>query len=325
VHLAPQAWASPAVREQVLTMIEEGRINTVELDLKGEGGYIGHRSDLPRALAAEAVKNLYDLEQAVDRIHAKGAHVVGRLVAFHDPQLTGLAWANGKREQVLQTPGGQRYPNYWANPGNPAVRDYNIDLAVEAAKAGVDDILYDYVRRPAGSKAGMVFTGLEQSPSQAIVDFLAESRRRLRPYGVSQGASVFGVAVNRPKSIAQNIPAMAERVDYLAPMLYPSHWAPGQLGVARPASSPGAIIGRSLELYKEAVADTDTRLVPWLQDFTQDVAYGSEEVRAQLDAAAEVGVEEWLLWDPRATYTLSALEPGSAQTAALPRLGHPTP
>jgi hypothetical protein len=61
------------------------------------------------------------------------------------------------------------------------------------------------------------------------------------------------------------------------------------------------------------VRGTGARIVPWLQDFSLGVAYGVNEVRAQIDAAKAERIDEFLLWDPAVTYTADALRP-NAQT-----------
>ena len=102
---------------------------------------------------------------------------------------------------------------------------------------------------------------------------------------------------------------MATTVDYVAPMVYPSHWGPGEYGVGDPNSSPYDITFRSLEDFQSLVSGTDASVMAWLQDFSLGVDYGPAEVRAQIDAARDAGVVDFLLWDAAATYTRAALEP----------------
>src|SRR4029078_746831 len=119
-----------------------------------------------------------------------------------------------------------------------------------AAKTGVDDILYDYVRRPDGPLSTMAFPGLRGAPEGSIASFLAEPRAALTPYKTYLGASVFGVAATRPEEVAQDIPMMASHLDYVAPMVYPSHWGPGEYGVADPNAQPYDIVQRSLGYFQ---------------------------------------------------------------------------
>src|ERR687897_1685534 len=92
----------------------------------------------------------------------------------------------------------------------------------------------------------MVVPGLEGASSDAVTSFLSETHAALRARGAYQGASVFGIAAAAGDSIAQDIPRMAQVVDYLAPMIYPSHWGEGQYRVDNPIREPYEITRRSL-------------------------------------------------------------------------------
>jgi len=309
VHVTFYAWANPELRRGVLDLIEAGRINTVELDLKDESGTVGFDAQIPFARQIGSVEAIYDLPAAIEMLHRRGVMVVGRLVAFRDPVHASAAWKRGWRDQVIQTSSGGPYAGYggFTNFASPTVRRYNIAIARAAAAAGIDDVLYDYVRRPDGPIDSMRFPDLRGTPERSIATFLQETRQALKPHGTFLGASVFGVAATRPTEVAQDIPSMARNVDYIAPMLYPSHWAPGEYGVSYPNGEPFAIVQRSLRDFQRQVRGTGARVVPWLQDFSLGVSYGPTEVRAQIDAARSVGIQEWLLWDPLVTYTGNAL------------------
>ena len=138
---------------------------------------------------------------------------------------------------------------------------------------------------------------------------MAEADEALAPYQVEHGVSVYGIAATRPGQIAQDIAGMSEHVDYVAPMLYPSHWGPGEYGVADPNRQPYDIIYRSLAGFIDITEDKRARVVPWLQDFSLGVTYGEAEVRAQLDAARDAGIPEWIMWDAHVRYTRAAYDP----------------
>jgi hypothetical protein len=192
------------------------------------------------------------------------------------------------------------------------VRQYNLDVAVEAAEAGVDEILYDYIRRPEGPLETMRFPGLGEATLEDVVaGFLGESRPPLRAEGTALGASVFGIAVHSPLQIAQDIPKMARNSDYIAPMVYPSLWNRGELGVAHPEAQPYDIVAKSLAAFRTLVEGTGAKIVPWLQDFSLAIEYGPTEVAAQIRAAADVGIHEWIMWDPQVTYTVAGLPGGT--------------
>lgn len=309
VHVTALAWASPTLRRPIISMARQRLITAVELDLKDESGLIGYDSKLRRARRIGAVQAAYDLERAMKRLNSMCVRVVGRLVAFRDPVLAEAAWRAGKRAQVIQTPGGAPYADYggFTNFAHPAVRRYNISIAEEAARAGVDDILYDYIRRPDGARTSMRFPGLRGPPARAVTALVQETGNRLERYGTEIGVSVFGIAATRPEQIAQRVPLLARHADYVAPMVYPSHWSPGEYDVADPNNDPYSIVRRSLRDFQRLVRPTGARVVAWLQDFSLGATYGPQEVRAQIEAAESVGVDEWLLWDPEVTYTTEAL------------------
>jgi peptidoglycan/xylan/chitin deacetylase (PgdA/CDA1 family) len=320
VHVTFDAWADPKLHKGVVSLIDQGRLNAIELDLKDESGTVGWNAAVPLARRIGAVRQIVDLRAAVAYLHRRGVRVIGRLVCFRDPIMAQAAWNAGDRGQVVQTPHGKLYGGYggFTNFANSVVRRYQIDIAVAAARAGVDEILYDYVRRPDGSLSSMAFPGLKGTPEQAIASFLAETRAALKPYHVFLGASVFGVATTRPKEVAQDIPAMAEHLDYVAPMVYPSHWAPGEYGVANPNAEPYEIVQRSLGDFQKDVRGTGARVVPWLQDFSRGVDYGPAQVEAEIAGARRDGIDEYLLWDPAVTYTAAAI-PRNARTARFTR------
>ncbi|SDN03265.1 putative glycoside hydrolase [Allokutzneria albata] len=315
LHLTAHAWSVPALRDPVLNLVREHKIDTVELDIKDESGKIGYPSALPRAREIGAIAHdAYDAKQAVEQVHALGGKVVGRLVVFRDPVLGAWAWQNGHRDMLVQRPNGQPwssgYGKYaFTNLAHPEVRAYNLDLAVEAAGLGFDDILYDYIRRPDGPLAQMRFPGLSGSAEDSVTSFVADSGRVLRERGALLGVSVFGIAVSSPTSVAQDIPALARHADYIAPMVYPSHWGKGEYGVSDPNADPYEIVKRSLGAFAEAVRGGRAVIIPWLQDFSLGRTYGPQEVRAQIQAAHDAGMPSFLLWNAGCRYHAAALSP----------------
>jgi hypothetical protein len=311
VHLTGLAWTAPGLREPVLAMGAAGKINAVEVDIKDEDGAISYASKVPLAQQIGATHTYYDAGM-LTRLHGMGLRVIGRIVVFHDPALGKWAWQNGQHDMVLQDSGGQPwaggYGNYsFTNFANDRVRQYNIDLASEAARMGFDDILYDYVRRPDGPLSKMRFPGLQQTPEQSIAAFVADSRTAVHAGGAYLGASVFGIAADRPTEVAQDIPAMGRSLDYVAPMVYPSHWGKGEYQVANPDAQPYDIVQRSLKAFQDRLKGTSCAVVPWLQDFSIGVHYGPAEVAAEIRGAHDDGIDSFILWNAGATYQQAAL------------------
>lgn len=321
VHVSAIAWHSPIIRREMFAQIDRGALTAIELDLKDERGTVGYDSKVPEALRIGAVSPQYVLKDAIREIHSHGASVVGRLVVFKDPAYAKAAWAAGHHDRVIQGPNGLPFSANagFTNVANAAVRSYNTDIAVEAAKSGIDEVLFDYVRRPDGPIETMRFPGIgTSSPTDEVIRFLAETQARFKPYGTLVGASVFGIAASRPDQIAQDVNRMSRYLDVVAPMLYPSVWGRGEYQVADPERQPQDIIRRSLRDFLDKMKGNGARPVPWLQAYSGGVPYGPEQIRAQIDAARKLGVNEFLLWNAEVQYPFSALDNAAGSAAAVP-------
>ncbi|MFF2062951.1 putative glycoside hydrolase [Streptomyces sp. NPDC058200] len=314
-HITAIGWGNDTLRGNILALVRSGKLNAVQLDVKDEDGEVGYASQVPLARQIGAAKGYYDARKAIAEIHAAGAQVIGRIVAFRDHKLAAAAWKSGKRDQIVLTPAGEPYGGgqygalSFTNFANPTVRKYNQDLAVEASQLGFDDILYDYVRRPDGPLAQMRFPGIgSATPEQSITSFVADTRTAMRPHAKYLGVSVFGIAATRPTEIAQDIAALVKVSDYIAPMVYPSHWGPGEYGVANPDTAPYAIVQRSLADFARQTKGTQTEVVPWLQDFSMGSTYGPAQVADQIKGAAANKMNSFILWNAGARYQGAALQ-----------------
>jgi hypothetical protein len=311
-HIMSYDWPNPALRDPIMTLIKEHKLDTVQLDIKDEDGNVGYDSQVPLAKqAGTTLHKSYDIAEAVKMIHDAGAKVVGRIVAFRDPRLGKWALNNGHMNYLIQNTSGGAYAagNYgtaaFTNFANPDVIEYNVALGEEAAKAGFDGIMYDYVRKP--ENTGQVYPGIgDKSPSQAIADFLKTAAARIHAAGAQAGAAVFGVAAFTPDLIAQNIPMMAPALDFISPMVYPSHWGKGEYSVASPVNQPYEIVKRSLMDFNRLVLGTNCVIVPWLQNFSWPIAYSSSDVGAQIRAAKDVGLNSFYLWNDSSKVGLGA-------------------
>lgn len=317
VHVSFCGWASPTLKADVLAAVEAGLINAVQLDLKDETGKIGFatENELAQRAGTDQPDCRIDLAAAVQELHALGVPVIGRMVAFADPVLVPWAWENGERDYAIQTADGSTFYtgkyNGFANFANPDIREYNISIAEEAAAMGVDHILWDYLRKPDGPVENMTIPGLEGSVEDAVYAFTAEADERLAPYGVQHGASLYGVSADRPWEVGQDVERLAEVLDYVSPMIYPSHWGPGEYDVANPLMQPYDIVYRNLEVWLEATDGKRARVKPWLEDSNWPIRLGypdrADYVREQIRATYDAGIDEWLLWDSAVDYTQSAM------------------
>jgi hypothetical protein len=182
-------------------------------------------------------------------------------------------------------------------------------VAVAAAKAGFDEIQFDYVRFPTdGDVAAMIFPHkLTQPRATTISNFLSYAAGRLHPLHVRVSADVFGLSASRDLGIGQIPRKIGTELDAIYPMVYPSHYNPGEYDLLEPEAFPYATVVHSLRDFNQQTRGEKVRIVPWLQDFTIKYSYGLEQVGEQIDAARAMHAKGFLLWNPTGEYTTNAL------------------
>jgi len=286
-------------------------LNTIQLDVKDENGEVGFvRPAVPLARAIGAAKPYYNPVKVTADLHRRGIYVIARVVVFEDPILS-----ERRPQLAVQTLGGAVWRNHaglgWANPYARRVWQYNVDVAAAAAKAGFDEIQFDYVRFPSdGDIESIRYPGRHTQPmGWTIPAFLQYARKRLKPLKVRISADVFGLSATRNLGIAQNPRRLATYLDAIYPMVYPSHYGSGEFGLDDPNAAPGITVRRSLADFTVALEGKRVKLIPWLQDFSLGRTYTLADVRAQIAAARDYRTGGFLLWNPEGVYTDGALTP----------------
>jgi hypothetical protein len=310
LYLTVYGVGSKTLLNGALTIIRRGGANALVIDLKGDRGIVPFPSKVPLAatVGARKVTTIPDLTSFARRMHAAGIYLIARIVTFKDNPLasarTDLAILHGKGQLFRDREGLA-----WADPFSEVVRNYNIEIAIEAAEAGFDEIQFDYLRFPDSSARLILSKPTTQANRvQSIADFLAEARRRLTPYNVFLAADIFGyVCWNlNDTGIGQSLEAIAPQVDYLSPMLYPSGFQCGIPGVKNPVANAYAIVRGSLEEAQRRLKISPKRFRPWLQSFRDYAfdrrAFDADEVARQTQAASDFGSDGWMLWNARNTY-----------------------
>ena len=296
--------------QEYLRLVDNG-MNTIELDVKDENGEVGFvTSAVPLAREVGAAKPYYRPREAARLIHAKGVYLIGRVVVFEDPRLSA-----GRPELAVKNPDGSVWRNHaglgWTNPYDKRVWDYNVSLAEVAARAGFDEIQFDYVRFPTdGDVEAIVYPNKTSTPpGWVIAEFVHYAAKRLKPLGVRISTDVFGLSATRDLGIGQIPKRIAKYVDAVYPMVYPSHFGAGEYGLEDPNASPGPTVEWSLSDFRRELKRSDAQLIPWLQDFSYGRTYRLADVRAQIEAARLMGARGYLLWNPLGIYTPGALTP----------------
>ncbi|MEI7645123.1 MAG: putative glycoside hydrolase [Chloroflexales bacterium] len=326
---AAVASSSKALQEYI-DLIDTTELNTLIVDLKSDLrddlGTVYYDSQVPLAKELGLSKDYIDMKALVQKLKAKGIYTIARVQLFsHDNVLADArpAWAIHKKdtgEVFADYPGpGIRYA--YLDPTNRNVWDYNIQLGVEAAMMGFDEINYDYIRFPDwyGDKASFRDALQFSEPIDpaknpdhmfdVLTGFMQQAHRAINGVGAYMSVDVFGRVVLGPSmTIAQDIKRMGAYADYIAPMVYPSLWWPGAFDMPSPVDEPAAVIKAACAAGMEQIQGQYARLRPWLQDHTDPwaykvVKYGPTQVRAQIDATESFAqVDGWMLYDSSNSY-----------------------
>lgn len=294
---------------ELVAYMKQSGLNAVVIDVQDDDGAISWATDVPLAKEIGANEDkIPDVEKRLQYLKENGIYAIGRIVVYADPLLgrkrPDMAILKG---EFIDTRGIK-----WPDPYNKDVWAYKVAIAKDAAQRGFDEIQFDYIRFPEHRIEGYNYHVPVSQRTEAIQGFLRYARAELAPLGVFIAADVFGlttsVAEGDDMEIGQDYAGMANIVDYILPMVYPSHYAPGTYGIANPNSQPGQIVYESLVAAQKRSWGLDVRKHrPWIQDFTCCGAggkhYTAADIEDQIQGLARAGIYQWVLWDPNNRYT----------------------
>jgi hypothetical protein len=306
---------------ELLELIDRTELNSMVVDLKDDNGCLTYsRTGVPWAAEAGAPYGYISDPVAFMRLlEQHGIYPIARIVTFKDSvmarHLPGQAIQH--RQGGLWRDGGG---DYWLDPYNKNNWKYAVALAREAVQLGFREIQFDYVRFPdSGNLSAAIYPAADGTPfNEVIPAFLRYARASLFDYeGVELSVDAFGMVTTDPggMGIGQRLESLASAVDYICPMVYPSHYESGNLGLPDPDAAPYETVYRSLAEAKRrlAQAGVGAEMRPWLQSFTISHNYGAREIRAQIDAARDLGIYEFLLWNAANYYNSGALHPAGSE------------
>ncbi len=302
------------IRNSAIKLLEETELNALVIDVKGDRGMIPYKSTIPLAseIGAQKIITVRDMSDLLKSLKEKKIYTIARIVTFKDNLL-----AQARPDLAVRRNGTvwkDRENLSWVDPSKREVWDYNISIAIEAAKLGFDEIQFDYVRFPDTKGLEFSVPSTEENRTQAISGFLSEAKKRLTPYNVYLAADIFGYVCwnSNDTDIGQKIEAVSAVVDYISPMLYPSGFQYGIPGYRNPVANPYEIVNLTLKKAMERTNLPPTRFRPWLQAF-RDYAFDgryftAKEISEQINASEELGANGWMLWNPRNAYSSGGLK-----------------
>lgn len=334
IYMTQCVVGTPSFRKKLVDLVDTTELNSIMIDIKDFSGTIGFKTKSP-LLAASSMKGCgaYDMREFIASLHEKNIYVIGRITVFQDPFYT-----KAHPEQAVQSKQGgvwkDRKGLSFIDVSSKAYWDVVIQLSKESYELGFDELNYDYIRYP--SDGNMADTSyVNPNKQEALETFFKYLHEHVSPLGVVTSADLFGMTTVAydDMGIGQMLEQALPYFDYIAPMVYPSHFGKGFNGYADPNKNVYGVIAHSMgeavkrteatttrisfigaepiastspKLYKKPAYPRD-KLRPWLQDFSYGGIYGAKEVRDQIQATYDVGLNSWMLWSPSNRYTSSAL------------------
>lgn len=340
VYMTQCVAGTPSFRDKVVKLIDETELNAVVIDIKDYTGTVSFQTGNPEIdkLVGSGCK-VSDLPEFIESLHQKNIYVIGRVTVFQDP-----LYAQAHPElAVLKKSGGvwkDRKGISFIDVGARPFWDYIVLIAKISYEIGFDEINFDYIRFPSdGDMKDIYFAHTSTTTKKEMLrQFFEYLDSKMVGTGIVTSADLFGMTTTNTDDL--NIGQILEYgfmyFDYVAPMVYPSHYPKTFNGWPDPNKVPYEIVKFSMDAavsrnnFLHAEISTSTRMIngqvvnftpdprlvkrvnplqlrPWLQDNDYPIHYTPEMVRKQIQATYDAGLTSWMLWDPGNTYTREAL------------------
>lgn len=338
IYMTACVAGTPSFRAKLLKLAQETEINSIVIDVKDYTGTVSFPTDHPSFKDnAGTGCRAKDMADFVESLHQNNIYVIARITAFQDPYITKVhpEWAvkkNSDRNIVWKDRKGISF----ADAGNREMWKYLVDLGRESYAIGFDEINYDYIRFPsdgdmkdiyfpwsndvlvnniARPAVGTSTPAVKSGKSIVLREFFKYLHDSFKDTGIIISADLFGMTATNydDLNIGQVLEDAAPYFDFVAPMVYPSHYPVGFMGyksVAEVNAHAYDIVNYSMKIAAErlrVIGESPLKLRPWLQDNDYPVPYTPAMVRAQIQATYDAGLTSWMLWDAGNTYTQSAL------------------
>lgn len=315
VYLPAHVAANPDALARTIDLLDATELNAVVIDIKDYSGFVSYESAVPLVVELGTWRKTLgtpdDVRALLETLHTHDIYAIARQTVFQDSALA------ERRHDVafLNTSGGLWRDNLglaWLNPEKPEVWEYTAAIAKEAIDLGFDEVQFDYVRFPSdGNLKTLVFTHGDRDRHDVMREFFSFISDALSDEPGWISFDLFGFVMERHNglSIGQRLEDAVGFADYLSPMMYPSHYPNGHLGLANPAAFPSAVINHGMQAGMPYVASsTRTQFRPWLQAFHIGAYYDATKIRAQIDAVETYSDGGWLLWNPLGRYITGGVQ-----------------
>ncbi len=322
LYMTSWAAGTPSLRDHVIRLADETEVNAIVIDIKDYSGTIAFPVGSDIVMKEGFIEErIPDVRNFITTLHEKDIYVIGRITVFQDP-----LYAKRYPERAVQKESDKSvWKDYkglsFVDVSAREYWDYIVALSEDAYALGFDELNFDYIRFPSDGNmkdiyypvsGNMLIADSENGKATALERFFKYLSEQLRDTDVVLSADLFGMTTTNTDDL--NIGQVLERAspyfDYIAPMVYPSHYPKTFIGLSDPNKYPYEVVKYSLDkavARMTAASTTPAKIRPWLQDFDYGGNYGEKEVRAQIQATYDAGLTSWMLWDPANRYTPEAL------------------
>jgi hypothetical protein len=306
----------------LITLIKKNNLNSIVIDIKDYSGYLSYKMPIELAEKSGALNqiSILDPNKLIKKLHEENIYVIARITVFQDPiisnYITEYAVKNKSTGGIWKDNKGLS----WIDPAAKDYWNYILDISKDALSRGFDELNFDYIRFPSDGKLDLMSYSYydEKTPKNEVIkEFFKFLRENLA--GAKISADIFGLTTidYTDLGIGQIIEDAYLYFDVVAPMVYPSHFAPYSFGYKNPSNYPYEVISKSMGgALKRLEAQTSSKalLRPWLQVFDLGAKYDKNMIEAQIKAVEDVlgktpYYNGYFFWDPENNYlNLPALE-----------------
>jgi len=304
IYINPYQAAKKSYLEQVFLKADSGLINTIIVDFKSDYGFLAYPSKIELAEEMGAIKRYIDVDYLLENAALHDLKVIARIVCFRDDYL------GHYDDYGIQDDSGEVWLDKnglaWTNPYKKEVREYLLDVTKEITELGIKSVAFDYIRFPTdGAIERIKLSDVTGPRSAPILEFLKAVKEEFQSE-IEIGVCVFGFAVwHALKTEGQIIEKMAEYVDVLYPMLYPSHFGWSFKREMNEYWRNYWIYFDSVEEAKRKLPDR-VKVIPFVQGFDlRAESFDSDYVSAQIYGALAADADGFLIWHAGGDYSIS--------------------
>ncbi len=303
IYLNGYLFNNPSKRESIEKILTNTDVNTLVIDVKTDNGHILFDTEIDEIIYLNNERVKFTKNDLQELREIKDIYLVGRLVVFQDPLFAKVFPDEAVFDSRLNKPYSQN-GQFFLDPSSKKAQDYIINIAIESCRLGFDEIQYDYIRYPDSSSKFMQFDTKNDFENRVnnINSFLSKSRQLLHSEGCLLSADTFGFILTNKQDggIGQNLETIVENVDFISPMVYPSHYTNGSFGYQNPNKHPYEVITAALTDALDRGVDKD-KIRPFLQGFW----HSNEDIRNNIKAASDLEMD-WLIWNILSVYELDS-------------------